>query len=110
MRTFFTAKENSGEGIKGEFGVVNSEIIIIKKNPSDFRTTFTELQRVQLRLLLHLTQWITNFVPPYLVSARINFLFCEEKDAFYARRRRFARLDVRCLKRAPTKTEQKKGA
>lgn len=56
--------------------------ILKKKNPSDFRTTFTELQRVQLRLLLHLTQWITNFVPPYLVSARIYFLFSGEKDAF----------------------------
>lgn len=92
MRTFFTAKESSAGGLKGEFGVVNSE----KKNPSDFRTTFTELQRVQLRLLLHLTQWITNFVPPYLVSAQIYFLFSDEKDAFthYGKVLRVVTLDI----------------
>lgn len=68
------------KGIKGEFGVENSEKK--RKNPSDFRTTFTDLQRVRLRLLLRLTQWITNFVPPCLVSARIYFLFSGERDAF----------------------------
>lgn len=54
------------------------------------------------------TRWITNFVPPYLVSPRIYFFFSQlEKVAFTRPQKRLARFRARYYK-PKAQTEQKR--